>query len=775
MRDHILPHETARVALPGVPTSGLTRPTREPTPELRPGLVRGVGGRAGVYDQMERGHPRIAAGVDDLILATSGAHIEWTCGDDSTASERAFTETLRMLLDGVYVDAEQRLAGWGALAPSLTMYWRRGFGLWEARWVEDDTARYPVSVLDGLALELYPIHPSTVDRWEQVSLTSSRLRRVYQTTSGGFRAIPADCLIHVQRDGAAGEYEGVAILRPLVFPFERWKTVVLSDERLWYLLAGTAVVSETQLANDEDRSRLLQTMQAWANGYAPWLVKPRGYEVDMSYPSGTAPDVRSRLEYWDAQIDDLLNRQIASLGYSQHGSRALGEEASTAASWRDARRLDQMLGQFGRRVASWVAPQVGYVGRLPSLHSVGEESVDVGARVSVLGQAVSAGLVSWGSEDEATLRESMDLGERASVEDTRTLLVGQIQAAQSIVAQLAPADPLTPPLAPEAARILLVAAGVSEDSADAIVTAQRGITGAPVAEATQHEHTCTHAGCCDDVTMGAPVEVVDASGETYTASRELDGAVEQSVAWSEIDRTMARLGREVTASIAQVADDHRDALRRALWSGDELTWSPATQAGIYDQAVAEYRRAIDRYISSMRDAVRQWAEDEARRQAASGAPRGGAPVTGDVASQLRRALAGIDAQADVAAEIIANRVQGEIESYATGGGMPSQWQTSITDDGLARHALAVGQRIESAGRIEAAEEVAQQTGLRIVSVRRQSIRDQRRCGHCASRDGVVYAIPEQVEEYRSEPLPDPECAGGAQRCRCGWLIEWGTT
>ena len=53
-------------------------------------------------------------------------------------------------------------------------------------------------------------------------------------------------------------------------------------------------------------------------------------------------------------------------------------------------------------------------------------SVRLGARVELLSKAVTGGLVSWTQEDEASLRDEVDMLPREAEEETRTLLVGQL-------------------------------------------------------------------------------------------------------------------------------------------------------------------------------------------------------------------------------------------------------------------------------------------------------------------------------------------------------------
>ena len=104
---------------------------------------------------------------------------------------------------------------------------------------------------------------------------------------------------------------------------------------------------------------MLDTLEAWQSGAAPWLLMPPGYEVDLSYPGGAAGDPRAALEYLDAQIDNALGRALYSLGYSSRGSLALGQQVEEADGWQTTAQLDLLLAEFGRRVGEWVARRIG--------------------------------------------------------------------------------------------------------------------------------------------------------------------------------------------------------------------------------------------------------------------------------------------------------------------------------------------------------------------------------------------------------------------------------
>lgn len=68
-------------------------------------------------------------------------------------------------------------------------------------------------------------------------------------------------------------------------------------------------------------------------------------------------------------------------------------------------------------------------------------------------------------------------------------------------------------------------------------------------------------------------------------------------------------------------------------------------------------------------------------------------------------------------------------------------------------------------------------GLMPTKAIRSSIPDGKRCDHCKALDGtevdLVGADGEPLDNVEIPPLPDPDCAGGVSRCRCGWFVIYG--
>jgi len=663
---------------------------------------------------MLRGHPGIASGVRDLRYAVGAATVRFECADDAGPAELRFRDLCQQLLvDDVVVDEDSGARGWSELGPTLAAYWLYGHAVHAPRVIAAPGADRAMAIMDGRSIEMYPVHSSTIQSWDGRAPTYTALAGIRQQTRSSSEWIPAESIIHMQHGGAPGEWEGESVLRPLVFLFERWVGLLTSAERMSSFASGVAIVTEPPGANEDDRTRLEDSLIAWMQDYQPILVLPHPYtrdHVDMSYPSGTGPDVRSQAEYIDGMINAALGRALHSLGYTAHGSRALGESIADADAWTSYAQMQTMLDAWGSRAAAWLARTIGYRGRIPSLRVVDESSPDMAQRVTTLSGAVGGGLLTWGRNDEHELRQALGLGP-------------------------VPEQPVTP------AR----------------------------SAAAMHDGGCGCGSCAvtlaDDAPVGRPVRVIDAGGEEWWAPRELRG-LEVYVRWAEQDREFERMTAAMTAEVNDLAVAHRAAVWSALAGG----YDAAALARTYDAALTQYRAEVERYATEVLGYVQTAAGQELAAQQAAGLPvtDGGVQSASGLQSPATQRL---PALMQTAADEMANRVQTEVERAWASGVTQQGFTSQITPDGLARAGKAVGERVLAEGRVIVGAQLA--PGVRIIGVTRTGIRDTAQCPTCRARDGAEFALPEQEQAYRDMPLPDPDCDGGVERCRCGWLVEWG--
>jgi hypothetical protein len=419
-------------------------PNREPTPELFPQVVSGISGQPGVFDQIMVGHPKVAKHMSDFRTTLGAASYWWQPCEDETSAEAAFREDMESLTQGAYLDAENGVQGWSEIAESWLQHWAHGMYWAEVRWVEEPTEARQYAYLSGRQLELYPVHPSTVQQVLQAD-NYRRLTGIRQSASTGFAEIPVDRLLWVQRGGIVGQYAGESILRPLVFLFDRWKSVWLSSEQQAYMQGGCLVVQADQAANygTEAWKRARATLEGWQNNLARYLLMPPGFKAEFIASSSSIDgDVIDRI---DGYCDTVLGAQVAALIQSANGHRALGEVAAAQDDASQSEDLSAFLRRLGDRLSRWVSQQVAYAGRRPTLSVRPAEQVTAAdAKVSTAISAKAAEAVTWTPADEAWVRETIGMPELQTMEDVD----GESMLAEPMAAPVVPTAPVAG--APEA-------------------------------------------------------------------------------------------------------------------------------------------------------------------------------------------------------------------------------------------------------------------------------------------------------------------------------------
>lgn len=280
----------------------------------------------------------------------------------------------------------------------------------------------------------------------------------------------------------------------------------------------------------------------------------------------------------------------------------------------------------------------------------------------------------------------------------------------------------------------------------------------------------------------APAPMVwdhDRTGQLVQVPRPLVG-VEKHVAWADTRRIRQRLDNTLAQAIEDVARRHRADVWRSLQDG----WQPGEYDGVLASWVPSYERAINTYTLSMNRAVEQWAADEARSQARSndtpvqpGSRVAAMQVAQSVAVTSERLQERVTQGVGMSARQIASRVQSEVSDAWANGARAATWKSAITAVSLAAPARAVGQIVESEGRMLGAASLqssgrAAELGVTLTAVVRTSVNDTRRCPICKRADGTRFELPYQMREFEAMPLPDPNCLGGTRYCRCGWLMVW---
>ena len=286
-------------------------------------------------------------------------------------------------------------------------------------------------------------------------------------------------------------------------------------------------------------------------------------------------------------------------------------------------------------------------------------------------------------------------------------------------------------------------------------------------------------GAAGDLGDGEPegVLVVGADGREFVTYRELRPE-EEVVCWVTLAEGRRDLDVELSAELEAIADRHRQAVIDGLSDG----WQSGERDRIWQQYVAEYQAALTKAAGTLRNDVSAQVLDEARRAARGGAiatisidnvAAGQQALQQSANDQLARAAA----MTQKAGEVMADRVQGEVESALLGGATMATWDSRITPLGLLSSALESRNTVEGAARVAEYANTPAALGLMPTKAIRSSIPDGKRCDHCKALDGtevdLVGADGEPLDNVEIPPLPDPDCAGGVSRCRCGWFVIYG--
>ena len=272
--------------------------------------------------------------------------------------------------------------------------------------------------------------------------------------------------------------------------------------------------------------------------------------------------------------------------------------------------------------------------------------------------------------------------------------------------------------------------------------------------------------------------VVGGDGKEFVNYRPLRPE-EKVVSWVSLADSRAVLDELLTTAILAIADEHRAAVIAGLADG----WQAGERDAIYNKYLQLYSAALTTGASELRKNVIESVVDEAKLTA-----RSGIGIEAKPSAQIDDAVKSFQAAADQqfalaaaatqkAAEIVTDRVQGEVEQALLGGADMSKFKTRITTAGLMTSTLQPRNMIESASRAAgyaqtpaalASSGLAPLVPDRVI---RSSINDADRCDVCESMDGKEYNVRDFVvgTDLQLPPLPDPDCLGGAGRCRCGYI------
>ena len=541
---------SARVNMSGARNARGGLPDADPNLTFLPMDRRGVGGLPGKYQEMMQTHVGIAAAVYWAINEGSALpkEVVWTHHRDPGTEELAFMDLCRAATIEDAVVYEGMIEGGSALWSYPLLDTFMGFGLMFPRRLNDTQ------------IEWYPVAHNAVMLWRPDGHLFGGARF---STPNGYDDLDASQLVHtVYGTAGAMEFEGRSMLRDCLQPFELWKQIAINAGIYNQLSWGFLDIAYEPSVTEDDIDAFNTFGQQFSDGQRKYLLRPKQVDVEMRYPSGTPPAIIEQLEYWDRQIEKKLNAPLA--GIAQFGSRAMAETLDGAAGRKAKAWLNNVFDRASRGMFQWLANDVGYTGKLPRVQVQSAELTTGMDGWAAYVQGVQAGLITRAAGDEAWARKVIgapDLPVQEQVEVTADtpapLLVGSLQIAQQVLGMLVatPANPA--PLAPEAAALLLVSAGMSRTTADAMIAAQLAMPSpmaTPVAGAAPTDKESLTVAPASPETAAAVVPQVQVSENIEVPATIGDSAAFAPVPTAGAETAMAEAATILSASLAERPD-----------------------------------------------------------------------------------------------------------------------------------------------------------------------------------------------------------------------------
>lgn len=828
------PANTGPVAQIAVTGFGTGRPRFEARGDTTQGTLTGSYGFPGIFDEMlqqwpaaRRQHEALKAEVSGIVVTTDRIGVtaeapEGTEAPDVTAWNDACEALL--LTERVKVESgDGYTAGFGAVLAEAVEAVTHGFALFDP-WFDP---AYPMTLEEGVLLASPLLRAAVIDWGLNIGPDKRRPTQIhYRAEMRGLATIEYDDLIHITHGGGPGQPAGQGILRAAVGPFQMWRESMISAGRSERVSHGIPIVTTPAGSSTEDAERTRSIVDDFVAGGLLGLNVPEGTVAAVQFPSGNAPDYNARQDKLERMIAELYGDTLAILGLRAHGSRAAASAMSADDAEVDRAKRDAFVARVYGKFAQYLAKVTGYTGPIRKARTLGETAVDVGTLTTSLAAAKTSGiLANWTSKDEDSWRALVGIQslEAAGVTQdvtaaTAPLAVGSLQASVQILSALNPTDPNVAPIAPAAALELLVGAGIPGDAAKRMIDAQSAagalrlanapavapLTDAPkrprifgaTARMADREPTDdeSHRGCCGAHSARLADEegfdVLTPSGRVWRSAVpvgevEIDGRVyrpELSVTWADDEDARVQIDAELEAALAAIVAEHRAATLDVLEAGG---FDSTRSQALWDEYRDRYAAAVEEYARKLGAAAEEQRRAEERRQAEDASPttRRGLPAS-TAAAVLDTIEERIGASIDQAAEVIANRVQSQVEQGWTGGGASGAVAAAgrQTVRGLAKSAGAVGNQVEAAATVQQA--ATPSNGLVVIAVIRSTMRDQKVCDYCRQAEGggtigskLTFRFPEDTAAWRAYSAahgpPDPGCEGGADKCRCRWIVVMG--
>lgn len=367
--------------------------SRDPSRALSARILAGTDNVAGIYDEIVHGHPDALKGLLSMRVRFAQTAVRVAPVDDELETERLFRDRCERVVASMIFDL-RRSAGVSDAIERLADAIVYGCATYEVTWTRDD--------MGAPTVNLSPIPLHFVQRWERENGRAVPVVNV----EGAPVVVPFERLIHIAPVADAGP-QGVGILRPLVFPYELWKSTMEDMGLRARKEAGGLLVHATAPTVDDAQAQsVIDVAAGFAAGDSVAALLPYGYTATAADlpPASSKLDV---IEYCDQKIRAMFDDALASLVSSDKGSRALGEAVSESADADETQTIEYLVGRFGRALFSHVALAFGYVGRMPSLTSVPAAQEDDDSVIRAM--TAAAPLTGWFESDRDAMRERLGM------------------------------------------------------------------------------------------------------------------------------------------------------------------------------------------------------------------------------------------------------------------------------------------------------------------------------------------------------------------------------
>lgn len=291
--------------------------TAETNPKLGPYKARGLYPRPGIYYEMARSNPVIASGLYKLELTISALPWRIVPPPDATADELDRTEWIR--------DSFRAIGGLAALVARVVgSTCQYGFYLSESVYDVDDGPGGRVQLVKASYIEPWQVSSWKLDKFGD-------LLGAYVQGSTGLVELDAGRMIHLARRFTGRNFEGESALRSLWYYHEAKRRCLTSEEiYLSRVGSGFPKFSLNENAGDADADAAEDIAKRFVSGPRSFFVEPEWLSLSWEHGGSVLPDYSSKLKYIDHQCRSVLSDNLAELGTSQYGARAVGAEMRVA-------------------------------------------------------------------------------------------------------------------------------------------------------------------------------------------------------------------------------------------------------------------------------------------------------------------------------------------------------------------------------------------------------------------------------------------------------------